>query len=149
MTHGFVALLLLLLLGRSFGGGGGGSPGILREQASKAQRKADDVKSSARRSAQAAATPKPWPQQVPVGMPPFPKGWQPDEPPPKAVQDRAWQLLPVLWKKGKGNRKVEKTQGRWITYQAEQMGPKRGVVAYRIRPEFMPTGSETAPTRSV
>ncbi len=82
---------------------------------------------------------------MPAGLPPFPTGWEPDEPPPIAVQTRAMQLLPALWKRGAGTRKTEKTQGRWITYQAQAMGKKKGVVAFRIRPELLPSEGTEAP----
>jgi peptidoglycan hydrolase-like protein with peptidoglycan-binding domain len=84
------------------------------------------------------AAPAPWPQKIPTDLPAFPAGWQPDAPPPMAVQSRAKQLLPELWKKGAGAKKVEKTTGRWITYRAEAAGKakKKSVVAYRVRPGF-------------
>lgn len=82
----------------------------------------------------AAAAPAPWPQQIPKDLPPFPAGWEPDIPPPSAVTTRAWQLLPVLWKKGQGAIQVETIKGRWITFQAQMHpGNKRGVTAYRVR----------------
>jgi len=77
--------------------------------------------------------PAPWPQVVPAGLPAFPgHGWTPDNPPPAAVQSRAWALLHQLWTGGAGTFKTEQTGGRWITYQAQPMGTKRGVVAYRL-----------------
>jgi len=73
-----------------------------------------------------------WPQVVPAGLPAFPgPGWVPDQPPPAEVQARASALLPQLWQSGAGTFKTEQTAGRWITYQAQQMGSKRGVVAWR------------------
>jgi len=94
----------------------------------------------------AQTQPAPWPQVVPKGLPPFPAGWQPDDPPPQAVQARAVQLLPVLWKSGKpGGTKQEQTQGRWITYQAQKMGTKKGVVAFRVRADAMPEPTVTMP----
>lgn len=78
--------------------------------------------------------PVPWPQVVPPGLPPFPgAGWEPDSPPGAGVSARAVQLLPQLWSHGVGTHKTEHTAGRWITYVARQMGPRRGVVAYRLR----------------
>jgi peptidoglycan hydrolase-like protein with peptidoglycan-binding domain len=80
--------------------------------------------------------PPPWPQKLPTDLPPFPAGWMPDQPPPQAVQARAKQLLPTLWAGGTaGQRKVEKTTGRWITYRGEHVGPakSKGVVAYRLK----------------
>lgn len=78
--------------------------------------------------------PPPWPQVVPQGLPPFPgSGWEPDEPPPRAVVARAGQLLSQLWKRGAGTFKIEQTDRRWIAYRATQMGSKKGVVAYRLK----------------
>lgn len=80
-----------------------------------------------------AVQPAPWPQVVPQGLPAFPgHGWTPDNPPPAAVQSRAWALLHALWTGGPGTFKTEQTAGRWITYQAQPMGTKKGVVAYRL-----------------
>lgn len=74
-----------------------------------------------------------WPQVVPAGLPPFPgPGWALDTPPGSGVVARSHQLLPELWRRGAGAFKTEQTNGRWITYRATQMGPKRGVVAYRL-----------------
>lgn len=76
----------------------------------------------------------PWPQVVPAGLPPFPGGgWVPDSPPGAGVVSRAFALLPELWQHGAGTFKTELTGGRWITYQAQMMGDKRGVVAWRER----------------
>lgn len=102
-----------------------------KAEAHAAQHKAAKLSQAARA---VAATPPPWPAATPNGLPPFPSGWVPDNPPPKAVQDRAWALLPALWKQGANARKTEQTAGRWITYVAQAMGKKKGVVAYRIRP---------------
>lgn len=75
----------------------------------------------------------PWPQAVPSGLPTFPgSGWEFDEPPPPAVQQRARQLVDVLWKGGAGTSRVEQTAGRWIAYQAQVVASgRKGVVAYR------------------
>jgi hypothetical protein len=51
--------------------------------------------------------------------------------------------LPVLWKQGANARKTEQTAGRWITYVAQAMGPKKGVVAYKVREGAMPTSAPT------
>lgn len=76
----------------------------------------------------------PWPAAKPPDLPPFPVGWEPDLPPPPAVVTRAWQLLPVLWKKGKGSKAVETIKGRWITFvAADHGGGKKGVTAFRIK----------------
>lgn len=81
-----------------------------------------------------STTAPPWPQLMPQGLPPFPSGWVPYEPPPPAVVQRANELLPLLWQGGAGTFKVEKTAGVWVYYRATQMGEKRGVVAFKERP---------------
>lgn len=88
----------------------------------------------------------PWPQSVPPGLPPFPSGWEPDEPVGAGVAARAFALLPELWTYGAGTRKTEQTNGRWITYVATPMGSKKGVVAYRLRPGAVPTATPAAAT---
>jgi hypothetical protein len=150
MTSGFVFLLIMLLLRGSFGGSSlpkaaadahldahkkrqkadrTGNPKD-RAEAAQATQTANDLTKVAK---QASSQPKPWPQTVPAGLPGFPSsGWEPDAPPPLAVQARASQLLAPLWKRGPGSHKTEHTAGRWITYQAQKMGPKKGVVAYRL-----------------
>jgi len=166
----FIVLMLLLLAYRDSGGASASAPlaaqaahaqidATVKQTAAKgssdpakhaaaaaAQRKADDLTRAAQKQAESKAVPPPWPQAMPPGLPAFPGGWQPDEPPPMAVQNRAWQLLPVLWKTGPKSRKTEQTQGRWITYVAEPMGAKKGVVAYRPRPGAPPAASSPAPT---
>lgn len=136
-------ILLLFMLTRGQGGGGGLFPTVPKPKElpySPDPSLGPAAKPSAAPPAAQAAkiTPAPWPQAVPAGLPPFgPAGWQPDDPPPQAVQARAWQLLSQLWKYGAGTKKVEQTAGRWITYVATPMGKKKGVVAYRVRPEAM------------
>jgi hypothetical protein len=91
----------------------------------------------------ATSAPRPWPQVMPKGLPPWPSGWQPDSPPPADVVARAWQLLPTLWGRGAGSTKTEQTGGRWITYMAARTaGNTKGVVAYRIK------GGSARPTLS-
>lgn len=82
-----------------------------------------------------ASTTPPWPSVTPSGLPPFPgPGWQYDEPPPIAVQQRARALVTQLWARGKGAHRIEQTGGRWIAYRAEILrSGKQGVVAYRER----------------
>lgn len=94
--------------------------------------------------AKAAQIPEPWPQTMPAGLPAFPAGWVPDNPPPAAVVSRAWQLLSSLWASGRpGAIKTEQTAGRWITYQATyHPGNKRGVTAFRLRD----AGASSAPS---
>lgn len=97
--------------------------------------------------------PAPWPQVLPPDLPPFPgRGWEYDEPPPRAVQQRAGQLVHELWARGKGSSKTEQTAGRWITYQAQIVrSGKKGVVAYRLagaakKPAAAPQIESRAPT---
>lgn len=94
-----------------------------------------------------SSTPAPWPQVVPSGLPSFPgSGWEYDDPPPKAVQQRASQLANGLWKGGSGTYKIEQTAARWIAYRAEKVASgKKGVVAYRLK-KVKPAPS---PTRSL
>jgi hypothetical protein len=150
MISGFAFLLLLFFLKQS----GLTAKGIrdlaidARAEAQKAkgtpaapakEKRAAELEKAAVKAERAAKAPPAWPQTVPAGLPPFPAGWEPDEPPPQSVQTRATQLLPVLWKGGPGTSRKEKTAGRWITYQAQSMGKKKGVVAFRIKPQFLPT----------
>lgn len=82
----------------------------------------------------AVKAPAPWQAALPKDLPPWPAGWEPDTPPPSAVVTRAWQLLPVLWKQGKGSKKVETIKGRWITFvAADHGGGKKGVTAFRVK----------------
>lgn len=106
------------------------APPAAQQAAAKAQQKAQQQ-------------PQPWPQVMPAGLPPFPSGWQADNPPPPAVVNRAWQLLAELWKSGQpGAIKTEQTAGRWITYQAQlHAGNKKGVTAYRLKGAMAPTSS--------
>ena len=90
---------------------------------------------------QAALTPVAWPQAVPKDLPPFPSGWEADVPVPSEVQNRAWQLLPQLWKSGKpGAHVIEKTGTRWVAYQAFVPAKgKRGVAAFRPKAGYVAT----------
>lgn len=92
----------------------------------------------------------PWPQVVPAGLPSFPgSGWEFDEPPPLAVQQRAQQLVSPLWARGKGAWKTEQTAGRWITYQAQIVASgKKGVVAYREKRRAAPLAPASAVRRA-
>ena len=110
------------------------TPQNIQTAAAAAQNAAAVTTAAAKKVKAAQAAPKPWPQAVPKGLPPFPSGWEPDVPPPPAVVTRAWQLLPVLWKRGKGATAVETVKGRWITFQAQiHAGNKKGVTAYRVK----------------
>ena len=92
----------------------------------------------------------PWPQVVPAGLPPFPgAGWEFDEPPPVAVQQRAQQLVSQLWARGSGAWKIEQTAGRWIAYQAQIVASgKKGVVAYREKRRALPPAPPSAVRRN-
>jgi hypothetical protein len=93
-------------------------------------------------AAQIANTPPPWPQAIPAGLPSWPTGWTPANPPPSAVVTRAWQLLPTLWAHGAGTKKTEQTAGQWITYVAAYMNPTKtmkGVVAFKPKPQAAPS----------
>lgn len=93
-----------------------------------------------------ASTTPPWPQVVPAGLPPWPSGWEPDEPVGAGVAARAKELLPELWRYGVGTRKTEQVSGRWITFVAVKHGELRGVTAYRPKPSSAPAPAPT-PTR--
>ena len=84
--------------------------------------------------------PAPWPAALPSDLPRFPgTGWEYDEPPPPAVQERARQLVSPLWKRGKGSHQTEQTAGRWITYRAEIVrSGNQGIVAYRLKSDSAP-----------
>jgi hypothetical protein len=148
MTPGDVFVLLLLLGNKLFGGGSSSAPSTpisppalqspqaqAQAQANQATQQAAFAQQSARAADTAAKTPRPWPQVVPAGLPPFPgPGWKPAEPPPDAVVNRAWQLLSKLWSGGVGTFKVEQTGPNWYVYQARWTGPKadkKGVVAWK------------------
>lgn len=106
-----------------------------------------------------AGDPAPWPQVVPKDLAKFPgSGWEFDEPPPPAVQQRAAQLVTQLWKAGAGTFKTEQTAGRWITYRAEKVrSGNQGVVAYRLKsaapalrpPAPAPSATQVRPPASV
>jgi|SRR5882724_730503 len=114
---------------------------VHQAQATQAAQTAQVLTDHAKTQIQTAkATPVPWPQAMPSGLPPFPAGWTPDNPPPPAVVSRSWQLLAPLWKRGSGARQTEQTNGRWITYVATPMGGgKRGVTAWRTKDGLAPS----------
>lgn len=141
-------VMALWALARGGGGGGGGeitstSPGWRETRpnvataaaaAAAAQRELERAAAEAEAARRASTTEAPWPQAVPAGLPPFPRGWEPAEPVQTPVRTRAWQLLDELWRRGQGSTRTELTSGQWITYRAEiTAGRKRGVVAYRPR----------------
>lgn len=67
-------------------------------------------------------------------LPPFPSGWEADDPVPPEVVARANALLSSLWAKGNGSTTQEMTGGRWITYKATDMGSGiKGVTAWRVK----------------
>lgn len=139
-AFGWLGLLFLLL-------GGGG-----RAQSSPAGRRAPERSPAQLPAGQQTSTappPLPWPQVTPTGLPAFPgSGWEYDEPPPAAVQQRASQLVSELWRQGSGSYRIEQTAGRWIAFRAELVkGPQgnhKGVVAYRLKPKALPAGTTTA-----
>lgn len=120
-AFGLLGLLYLFLRGKSEAPARGSS--------------APPLPSGSAPSAQLPPAPAPWPVAVPEGLPQFPgPGWEYDEPPPVAVQQRAQQLVAPLWRQGKGSFRTEHTAGRWITYRAEIVrSKKQGVVAYRVK----------------
>lgn len=136
---GSLALLFLWSLFGCKGGGGG---------ASSAPNPGWPWPAPAAPTALPTSTP-PWPQVVPSGLPPFPgAGWEFDEPPPPAVQQRAGQLVSPLWARGSGSFKIEQTAGRWIVYQAQVVASgRKGVVAFRERRKALPgtTAARPAP----
>lgn len=103
-------------------------------KARQAQAEADAAKAKAKQASAAQKAPPPWPTFLPPGLPAFPGGWEPDEPPSSAVVARAWQLLPVLWTHGAGTRTTEFVGGKWVTFVAAMHGMKKGVTAFRVRP---------------
>lgn len=166
-----IGLLFLLLLHKAqkavF------SPGDAAAAAAEAKKKAEEAAAEARAAAargdaaaaaakakeaqqhhqqgtaleQAAKTPQPWPQAMPGDLPPFPAGWQAASPVTSAMVTRAFQLLPELWAKGAGTWRAERTGAQWVVYQAQQMGVKRGVVAFtpRLAPAVKPAGAPARP----
>ena len=145
LAFGFFMLLWGLLGGgRSSGGGGGGSRGgVDRPEGPEASNRGGS------RGGTLTTTP-PWPAVAPTGLPAFPgAGWEPDEPPPKAVQERARALVQPLWDKGLGAHRIEQTAGRWIAYRAGiTAGNRHGVIAWRVkRPAALPRapGAPRAP----
>jgi len=73
------------------------------------------------------------PSAVPAGLPQFPDGWEPDLPLPSAVISRAAALRFALWGQGEGATTTEQVDGRWITFQAQYHGQKKGVGAFRLK----------------
>lgn len=98
--------------------------------------------------ASASQASPPFPQVIPRGLPPFPGGWVPFEPPSPAVVARANALLPELWRGGAGTFKVEQTGGVWVYYRATPMGDKRGVVAFKEKSPGAVSPAPVAPSAS-
>lgn len=109
------------------------TPKKLEDAAEAAKRAAEAAEAAKRASKAASKVPAPWPAAMPLGLPPYPGGWEPDNPPPKEVVARAWQLLPEMWRYGAGTRKTEFVGGRWITFVAAMHGTKKGVTAFRFK----------------
>lgn len=124
-----------------------------RGEAEKARQKAKEAQQAHQQGTaleQAAKTPTPWPQALPGDLPPFPAGWTPAKPVTSAMVTRAFQLLPELWARGVGTWKAERTGTQWVVYQAQQMGQKKGVVAFVPRTaaqaaQVQPTAARPAP----
>jgi hypothetical protein len=124
-----------------------------RGQAEQARQKAKQAQQAHQQGTaleQAAKAPQPWPQALPGDLPPFPAGWTPAKPVTAAMVTRAFQLLPELWARGVGAWKAERTGTQWVVYQAQQMGDKRGVVAFTPRTAaeaaaVQPTAAKPAP----
>jgi Putative peptidoglycan binding domain len=127
----FLLGLLWALCGRSRGNGGGSGGNYGGGETEPKQLPSGGIKT----------TTPPWPAVVPGELPRFPgAGWEFDEPPPPAVQQRAGALVSPLWARGSGAYQTEMTAGRWITYQAQVVrSGKKGVVAYRQRQPKQPT----------
>ena len=109
------------------------TPKKLEDAAEAAKRAADAAEAAKRASKAASKVPAPWPAAMPLGLPPYPAGWEADVPPPKEVVARAWQLLPEMWRYGAGTKKTEFVGGRWITFVAAMHGNKKGVTAFRVK----------------
>ena len=81
----------------------------------------------------------PYPSAIPPDLPPFPDGWEYDEPVSAAVGQRAAALLSSLWAQGEGAHTAEMTAGHWVTYRAEIVaGGKHGVTAWRVKAGLAP-----------
>jgi hypothetical protein len=124
-----------------------------RGEAERARQKAREAQQAHQQGTaleQAAKAPAPWPQTLPGDLPPFPAGWAPASPVTSAMVTRAFQLLPELWARGVGTWKAERTGAQWVVYQAQQMGQKRGVVAFTPRTaaqaaQVQPTAARPVP----
>lgn len=113
---------------------GGVKPPTIHQAFQASHAAAQQLATQAQQLKAASTAAAPWPAAKPPDLPPFPAGWEPDVPPPPAVVTRAWQLLPILWKKGKGSKALETIKGRWITFvAADHGGGKKGVTAFRVR----------------
>lgn len=129
------------LFGKSSGGGGGGTvvpqtttpaetPTATPPQASLAP----TVSPLAQQASIQPGTPTPGTTSADPSLPPFPSGWEPDDPVPPEVVARANALLSSLWSQGNGSTTREMTGGRWITYKATDMGNGvKGVTAWRVK----------------
>lgn len=119
---------------RSARGGGESEADRLRREAEEAARRAKNAEKNEQAQNRANRSPRPWPVALPSGLPPFPSGWEYDEPPSTAVKTRARQLLDELWSQGIGSTRTEMTAGNWTTYRAEiTKGNRRGVTAWRVK----------------
>jgi len=123
------------------------NPAAAAANANAAQQKADQAAQTAVLARKAAVAPAPWPSVSPTGLPPFPSGWKP-HPRPGTVAVRAMQLLPVLWARGKGSHVVEKANGEWTAFKAQETSPgKKGVTAWL--PSAQPQAQAASPLLNV
>lgn len=120
------------------------NPAAAAANANAAQAQANQAAQTAVLAKKAAIAPAPWPSVSPAGLPPFPSGWQP-HPRPGTVAVRAMQLLPILWGRGAGSHVIEKANGEWTAFRAQETSPgKKGVTAWLPKP-----GATAAPSQSL
>lgn len=89
-----------------------------------------------------------WPSSVPPTLPPFPgDAWEPDQPVPTPVVQRAVALVPQLWGQGEGTHTFEMTAGHWVAYLAQLLNGKHGVTAWRLKsPAAAAAAAKIAPS---
>lgn len=75
------------------------------------------------------APPK-WPVDPPRELPPWPQGWKPCSPLTPGIVQRANDLFKQM---KPGEKRTEVTDGRWVTYQYQQQGSRRAVVAWCLK----------------
>lgn len=77
-----------------------------------------------------APAPPKWPVDPPKELPPFPQGWTPCTSLTPGIVTRANVLFGQM---KAGEKRTEVTDGRWITYLAQQVGARRAVVAFCLK----------------